>query len=292
MKSSTRTSTLAVSFLVLSTTAFAGGSSDNIPGTGGVVVDFEDTSLVPVVVDSVDAAHSEGVAVAIPNIELEQAKVTTKATTVQTKSAPLPVALIEAAAEEETGDAAFKAIVKAMKPREPVKPLEGKRVSVYLSEKVAFAQYETSATRFKVKNGRAHVATLYSEQRDSVLHGGLALDASFASSFRLSFGTRAYIALLNTENTDAFAAAVGVEAAYNLPFKALPLEFAASIYYAPDILTFGASDRAVDAQIDFAFPLRAQSSLFAGARFLQVDTRPEDREIDNRVHMGIRWDFM
>ena len=274
MKLSTKITPLVLSVLALSTTTLSAGQS---PGADGVVVEF---GQINTAAERVDTARA-GVAVPIP-------KVLTNVTTANSR----PVMLVEAAAEEPKGDAAFKAIVEAMTPKKPVQPLKGKRVNIYLSEKVAFGQLETDATRLKIENGRAHIAALFSEQRDTVLHGGLAVDASFVSSFRLSFGTRAYIALLNTENTDAFATAVGVEAAYNLPFEALPLEFAASIYYAPDILTFGASDRAVDAQIDFAFPLRKQSSLFAGARFLQVDTRPEDREIDNRVHMGIRWDFM
>lgn len=269
--------TLSLSALVLST-AFASVNAADIPGTG-VVIDL--TKITDLPIKPVKSKASAGVAVAIPTEVSAQSATATM----------LPVTLIEAAAEaEKPGDATFKAIVNAMKPQEPVKALKGKRVTLYLSEKVAFAQLEVDAARYNIDNGRIHVASLYSEQRDSVFHGGLALDASFANSFRLSFGTRAYIAQLSTENTDAFAAAVGIETAYNLPFKALPLEFAASVYYAPDILTFGASDRAIDAQIDFAFPLREQSSLFLGARFLQVDTRPEDREVDNRVHMGIRWD--
>ena len=273
MKTFTKIITITLSVLVTSTTTLA---------ASGVAVDLSHLEAFPAAATST----ATGVVVPIPDTLVEQAE--TSATTTQS----LPVRLVEASAEEQSGDAAFKAIVKAMTPRKPVQPLKGKRVSVYLSEKVAVAKYETDAKRFKIEKGRIHVATLYSEERDSVLHTGLAIDASFVESFRLSFGTRAYIALLNTEKTDAFAGAFGVEAAYNLPFKALPLEFSATVYYAPDILTFGASDRAIDAQVDIAFPLRAQSSLFAGARFLQVDTRPEDREIDNRVHMGIRWDFM
>ncbi len=278
MKTFTKITTLTFSVLALSTTTFA---ASQIPGAGGVVIDLTTIDLSPVA-----SSTATGVVVPIPDTFAD------KAETSNAKVQGLPVRLVEAAAEEPTGDAAFKAIVKAMTPRKPVHPLNGKRLSLYLSEKVAVAKYETDAKRFKVENGRVHVSTLYSEKRDSVLHTGLAVDSSLVESFRLSFGTRAYIAQLSTENTDAFAAAFGIEAAYNLPFKTLPLEFAASVYYAPDILTFGTSDRAIDAQIDFAFPLRERSSLFAGARFLQVDTRPEDSEIDNRVHMGVRWDFL
>ena len=278
MKYFPKNTLLALPVLLLSTTAF---SSGYIPGTGGVVVDVP--SLAPSPAKAKPAAIA-GVVVPIP----------TEVTEIDTPAKlPRPVTLVEAAAEDEqVGDAAFKAIVKAMTPSEPVEPLIGKQFTVYLSEKVAFAKLEQDASRFKVNNGRVHLAGLYSEERDSVFQAGLAVDASLANSIRMSFGTRAYLALLNAENTDTFSGAFGVEAAYNLPFKALPLEFAASLYYAPDILTFGASDRTIDAQIDFAFPLRAKSSIFAGLRFLQFDVRPEDSEVDNRLHIGFRQDFM
>lgn len=194
-------------------------------------------------------------------------------------------------AEKAAGSSPFKAIASAMKPKDAVPSLMGKRFSLYLSEKVAFAQYDTESTKLKLENSRVHLGALYSEQRDSVFQGGMSVDAEYFDALRLSFGARAYVALLSTENEDAFAAAFGLEAAYNLPFESLPLEFSASMYYAPDILNFGASDRVVDTQFDFAFPIRDHVSLFAGGRFLQFDTRPEDREVDNRAHVGARWSF-
>jgi len=183
------------------------------------------------------------------------------------------------------------AITDAMRPKEQVPPLANDRLSFYLSEQVVYAQYERKSELFDLESARTHLGFLYSEQRDTILQGGLALDASFTKTFRLSFGTRAYAALLNQENEDAFAAALGAEAAYRLPFQALPLEFGASLYYAPDILTFGTADRTLDAQVDVTFPVRSQVSLFGGYRFLQIDTRPNDREVDNRLHLGVRWDF-
>lgn len=209
---------------------------------------------------------------------------------------PLPVKMVEASGatqpvEESVSDEVFNAVVDAMKPEEPPAPLKENRFTFYMSDAVAFAQIEGSTERMKLDRGRLHLASLYSEERDSVVHGGLALDSTFTQSFRLSFGGRAYIALMGEENVDAFAAAIGAEAAYRLPIKKAPLEFATSLYYAPDILTFGAGDRAFDARFDFILPFRAKSALFAGWRFLQVDVRPEDREIDNRFHLGFHWDF-
>jgi len=209
-----------------------------------------------------------------------------------TKDAAKEVSDEDQGSTESSDNKVLATIVEAMRPKDQVPPLNNDRLSLYLSDYVAFAQFEQTASRFNLDRGRTHLAFLYSEERDTVAQGGLSLDASFTSSFRLSFGARAYIALLNLENMDAFAGALGAETAYKLPFTVLPLEFGASVYYAPDILTFGAGDRVIDWQGDVTMPVRSQFSVFGGVRFLQVDTRPADREIDNRVHLGVRWDFL
>jgi len=195
-----------------------------------------------------------------------------------------------AAAEDQTKF--ISSIVDAMRPVSGVPPLDNDRFTFYLSDEVLFAQYERSAARYDFENARVHLGFMFTEERDTVFQAGLSLDASFVSSFRLSFGTRLYAALLSDENNDAFAGAIGGELAYQLPFEKLPLELSTSLYYAPDVLTFGQGDRVIDWQIDVTLPFRSQLSVFTGIRFLQVDTRPGDREIDNRLHIGIRWDFI
>jgi len=179
-----------------------------------------------------------------------------------------------------------------MRPEENVPPLDNDRLTFYLSDEVISGQYERNGARYGFDRSRAHLGFLYSEERDSVLQGGFAIDATFTNTIRLSFSTRGYVAILGEENNDAVAAAIGAEIAYQLPFDALPLEFGANFYYAPDVLTFGAADRVVDAQVDVTLPVRTQLSVFAGARYLQIDTRPGDEEVDNRVHLGVRWDFL
>ena len=198
----------------------------------------------------------------------------------------------EAAATENSGNRVLKAFTDAMRPKEEVPPLNNDRLTVYLSDEVIFGQYERSGARYGLDRSRVHLGLVYSEERDTVIQSGLAVDAAFASSFRLSFGTRGYVAILGEENTDSVAAGLGGEIAYQLPFRALPLEFGANFYYAPDVLTFGSADRVIDGQFDVTLPIRSSLSVFAGARFLQFDTRPGDEEVDNRVHLGARWDFL
>jgi len=194
-----------------------------------------------------------------------------------------------AAAAKEKSKEILDTVVSAFNPKETVPALSNDRLSLYLSQKVVFGQYERALKRFD--NARGHLGLLVSEERDTVIQGGLALDTSLTESFRLSVGARGYGALLELENSDVFSAAIGAETAYKLPFNALPLELGASFYIAPDILTFGAADQTIDTQIDVTLPVRSQLSVFGGVRFLQFDTRPGDQEVDNRVHFGLRWDF-
>jgi len=201
----------------------------------------------------------------------------------------------EAAAAEGAADSPslLESVASAMRPEGGVPPLLNDRFSTYLSDQVVFLQFERNAARYDLEQGRASLGFMFSEERDTVFEIGLALDApgTLSKNMRLSVGTKAYVALIGRENNDAFAAGFGLEAAYILPFEKLPLELGASFYYAPDVLTFGQGDRVVDALIDVTMPFRPGLSLFAGIRFLQIDTRPDDREIDNRVHFGIRWDL-
>ena len=207
-------------------------------------------------------------------------------------SAPAAATSSGGSAAAETNPTLLSSFVDAMSPVAGTPPLDNDRFTFYLSDEVLFAQFERSAARYDFERARVHLGFMFTEDRDTVFQGGLAFDASFVSSFRLSFGTRLYGILLGEENNDAFAAGIGGELAYQLPFESLPLELSTSLYYAPDVLTFGQGDRVIDWQLDVAIPFRSQLSIFTGIRFLQVDTRPGDTEIDNRLHIGIRWDFI
>lgn len=169
---------------------------------------------------------------------------------------------------------------------------EGARTfELYASDKTAQGRYDRDSNLLGRDGVRVHGAFLYNEERDIIFSGGLNMDVQpeYLSGFELSLGTRAYAALLARENSDAIAFAVGIEALYTLPLRKFPLEFSGSIYYAPDIFTFGQSDRVLDWQGRVGFPLTKNMSTFVGVRFLQFDTRPGSEEIDERLHLGIRW---
>ena len=300
-----KSTALAFSFLTLSSIASAGD-----PGPEGVPVDISNIVLYPdkegATATAAKAATDTATTVAAASGVVDGAGNAIGAGTLGTTAS--------AAAGASAGDAVTKAgseaaemigvmfekgkdvagnVMEALTPAGTVPALTNDRFELYLSDKVAFGMYERNASeRFEsIDEGRLHLGLLYGEARDTVFQGGLAVDTSLTDLFRLSVGGRGYVGLLGDENEDTIAAALGAEAAYILPFEKLPLEFGASIYYAPDILTFGTSDRVIDTRFGVALPVRPQLSVFTGARFLQFDTRPGDEEVDNRIHLGVRWDF-
>lgn len=167
-------------------------------------------------------------------------------------------------------------------------------VTVYASDKAANVLYERDATPANLDDGRIGIGFLFSEERDNVFTANLMLDVhpDLVPSVRFSTGVRAYAALLGAENQDVVGVGLGVEGAYQLPSALLPLEVSAGFFYTPDVFVFGQSDRIIDYNVRAGFQLRDSLHGFVGLRFLQFDTRPGDREVDDKIHVGLRWDFV
>lgn len=166
-----------------------------------------------------------------------------------------------------------------------------KHFDFYASDKTLQFRYERGSEMINIDDGRVNLAFLMNEERDNVFILGVDLDTKpdHIPGVKMAFGGKVYAGLLGFENADVFGLGFGLDASYDFPIKQFPLVLSASIYYAPDILTFGQSDRIIDWQVDASLPLRESIEGYVGIRFLQFDTRPGDRELDNQVHIGFRW---
>ncbi len=163
---------------------------------------------------------------------------------------------------------------------------------VFASDDAATINYERDAAPINQANGRLGLGFLFSEERDTVFTGNLMLDVQpLIRSVSFSAGLRAYAALLGQENQDVVGLGFGAEATYQLPVSFLPLVLRGGLFYTPDVFVFGNSDRIIDYNVHVGFQLRESLHAFAGLRFLRFDTRPGDREVDDNIHIGLRWDF-
>lgn len=168
-----------------------------------------------------------------------------------------------------------------------------KSMSVYASDKTAQFQFERSGGVFGLNSDRARIGFLTNETRDNTLTGSVLYDVnnSVIPGLSIMFGTKAFAGLLALENTDIVGIGASLEAAYLFPVERFPLTLTASFSYAPDILTFGQADRIIDWHVRASLPLTDNIEGFTGLRFLQFDTRAGQRELDKRVHIGVRWNI-
>jgi len=165
---------------------------------------------------------------------------------------------------------------------------------VYASDVAAqFSLTADGSSLLNVDNSELSAGFLFSEERDTVLHAGIVLEATpeFFPGLTLGVGGRAYAGLLGIENADVIGFSVGLEGSFDPNFEKVPVVLNASIYYAPDILTFGSADRIIDWRVEAELEVRNSLSAFAGLRVLQFDTRPSERDVDESIHVGLRWSF-
>lgn len=165
-----------------------------------------------------------------------------------------------------------------------------RHIQFYASDKAAELRLEQTNV-LSLPDSRLRVGALFNEVRDNALIGALLFDTQPADidNLTVSFGASVYAGLLAIENNDVIGIGAMAEGSYRFPVAEFPLTLSAGLGYAPDILTFGQSDRIFDWNVRASLPLTEQITGFAGVRYLQFDTRPGERELDRRVHLGIRW---
>ncbi len=199
----------------------------------------------------------------------------------------------EKVVEEQVGEpaAAKAAPAKSADVIQVVAEKPANTMEFYSSDKAAELTYEKTGSVLGLNNTRARAGFLITEERDNVLTGAVMYDVQpkFFPGFKLAFGSKVYAGLLGVENTDVVAFAANIEVGYQFPIKQFPLDLGASLGYAPDILTFGQSDRVIDWTVRAGLGLTDNIDGFVGLRFFEFDTRPGDRKLDQQAHIGIRW---
>lgn len=133
-------------------------------------------------------------------------------------------------------------------------------------------------------------AAFLSEDRDIVGSASLMFGTDLdLGPFQVRLGPHAYAALLDEENEDVFALAIGATVRYDL-VRSRGIAIVGSANWSPDILTFGTADNLSD------FMARAQMRLadrligFVGYRWFRLDLTMRDRKtLQNEIFAGIQW---
>jgi hypothetical protein len=153
-------------------------------------------------------------------------------------------------------------------------------------------EYFTNADRINLSDSQLSVGLFLSEDRDLLGSIGLLIPTDLFPDGPLSVqvGPRLYGALLKDQNEDLAAAAIGIQARYDM-WRAHELAIVGSAYYAPDILTFGAADSIRDLSARAELRVAENVIGFGGWRWLYINKPGSNRTLQDQLMAGIRWMF-
>ena len=165
---------------------------------------------------------------------------------------------------------------------------------IQLSDETLQLRYIDNGAQVDAGSGsRASGSFFLSEERDIVLAGDLLFGASFGyDRFEFLFGPRAYIALLEEEDTDVFSVALGAEMRFEL-FDGTGIAIAGQAFYGPDVLTFGNADSLTDLSARLEFRLQERLVLFGGMRWFEFDLTEDQgtQTLQEELFAGANWKF-
>jgi hypothetical protein len=166
-------------------------------------------------------------------------------------------------------------------------------VEFYISDDALQAQYVRMLDLGELGETQVRGGFFYNEDRDLIGTGDLLLsvgDDVGVRDLEVRVGTRVYGAFLAPEDQDLFGVSLGGEAQYFFN-AARTTSVTLGLFYAPDIATFGTADNVKDASLRIMARLRNGTDIFAGFRMFEIDMQPEDREVDDNMHVGFRRSF-
>jgi hypothetical protein len=163
---------------------------------------------------------------------------------------------------------------------------------VALSDESLQLRYFAPLSIGAVGAGEVGFGVFLNEERDLILSGQYFVAADRLGGRRLVIkgGPVAYGAMLGDENMDVFSIGLGVEARFEL-LRRQEVFLVANFAYAPDVLTFGTADNLTDFTGRVEAALTDRVAGFVGYRLFELDLLEGDREVEESLHLGIRYQF-
>ncbi|MBX5459921.1 MAG: hypothetical protein IRZ28_02415 [Steroidobacteraceae bacterium] len=180
-------------------------------------------------------------------------------------------------------------ILHAQQARKTAPP---RSLELALSEETAQIRYLDSTTIAGQANSEVAYALFLSEDRDVVGSAGVMMDTDLDfGPLEVKLGPQAYAGLLQDENNDVFALAIGAQLRFNLiPERDLALTGYA--FYSPDVLTFGSADNLTDFMVRAEIRLGKRVEGFAGYRWFELDLlERQTRRLQNELFLGLSYEL-
>jgi hypothetical protein len=168
----------------------------------------------------------------------------------------------------------------------------GSSGEIALSEESVQLRYVRPRLQGNIEAAQLGFGLFLNEERDIVASSNYYVEASRLRFDRLTIlvGPVAYAALLSEENTDVFALAMGAEARFRL-LRDPEVTIVGRAVYAPDILTFGSADNVWDVIGRAEIPITDRVTGFGGFRLFEIDLVQGKTELEESVHLGLRYLF-
>jgi hypothetical protein len=166
-------------------------------------------------------------------------------------------------------------------------------VEMYISDDALQARYVRTLDLGELGPTEVRGGFFYNEDRDLIVSGDLLAsvgDEIDARRVEVRVGTRVYGAFLALEDQDVFGVGLGGEAQYFFN-RSRSTSVQLSVFYSPDIVTFGTADNIKDASLRLITRLRDGTDVFVGFRVFEIDLDVDDREVDDNMHVGFRRSF-
>lgn len=145
------------------------------------------------------------------------------------------------------------------------------RAEAAFSNDTVELRYLAKGSKVGVDSARASAGFFLSEDRDIVLDAALLFPANLSlGPLTMTFGPRAYAALLQEENNDVMAFSIGAQVRLDVNRRSR-LAVVGHAFYAPDILTFGSADNLTDLSARAEIGIAPKLIAFAGMRWFRFD---------------------
>ncbi len=133
----------------------------------------------------------------------------------------------------------------------------------------------------------------FSSEDDKLFSVGLLRRAAPSKNnpFSAAVGVKYALGNLDAPDADFQALAIGLELMHHIPAR-YPVALGGSVFYAPDITTWGDGNGFLDASARIEVSILPNTAAYVGYRKLRVDLeRGSDYEVDNAAHFGVRIQF-
>lgn len=171
---------------------------------------------------------------------------------------------------------------------------EARGIDLKLANKMAEFTYLTESSTFGYGGADVGLGFMFTEDDDVQLNGQIMVSGNPAGNnraFQFGVGGKLTVTSIDALNEEIGAIALGGQFRYVIP-AAAPIAFVAAGFYAPGITSFSGADRYTEFRVAIEMEVTPSARAYIGYRNEEYRMeRGGDFEVDDNVHLGLKFDF-